>query len=85
MRHNTPFKIKKSRKTVGIFPYVSAGAASVDQAIAPNMLGRVSFQGTSWFARFVDTSCDVSVLPGQRVHVVDRQGLTLLVKPLDVE
>ena len=76
MRYNTPLE------SDGIFPRVTSGVASVEQLIMPDSPGRVLFQGTSWFARLMDTSYQLPVSPGQSVYVIERRGLVLLVEPL---
>lgn len=47
--------------------------------ILPGQTGRVLYEGNSWQAR-CDIS-DVAIAPHQKVHVVGRQGTTLLVMP----
>lgn len=55
----------------------------VEQAIAFNQRGRVKFDGTYWPARFYDPDCQATVPPNQFVTVVARDGITLLVVPID--
>jgi membrane protein implicated in regulation of membrane protease activity len=47
--------------------------------ILPGKEGRVIYEGNSWLARCEDT--DVTIAPHQPVHIVGRQGTTLLVMP----
>jgi membrane protein implicated in regulation of membrane protease activity len=47
--------------------------------ILPGKEGRVTYEGNSWLARCEDT--DVTIAPHQPVHIVGRQGTTLLVMP----
>lgn len=44
--------------------------------------GRVRFQATSWFAQLYPDS-DMTLHPGEWVNVIGRQGLTLLVVPIN--
>ncbi|MCG8361720.1 MAG: NfeD family protein [Pseudanabaenales cyanobacterium] len=55
--------------------------ARVEKTITPGCGGRVYFQATYWPARFYQSDCQLTVLPGDLVTIVGRQGLTLLVKP----
>jgi hypothetical protein len=40
---------------------------------------------TSWFAQFYQPNGQTEILPGTTVKVIGRQGLTLLVMPVDGE
>lgn len=65
------------------FAYVELG--EVEEAITTHQRGRVRFMATSWFARFYQSDAQTEVLPGTTVRVIGRQGLTLLVIPVDDE
>lgn len=55
----------------------------VIEPIGPNSTGRVQLQGVSWLARCVDTL--LHPLPvNTPVQIVDRVGLTLLIRPLAI-
>lgn len=77
MWYNTPIK------SDDVFARAASGIASIETPITPDAPGRVSFQGTTWFAKFIDTACQQPGSPGQSVLVVERRGLTLLVEPLN--
>lgn len=70
-------------ETIEWFAYVELG--EVEQTITTHQRGRVRFMATSWFARFYQPNGQTEVLPGTTVRVVGRQGLTLLVKPVNDE
>ncbi|MDJ0707784.1 MAG: NfeD family protein [Leptolyngbyaceae cyanobacterium MO_188.B28] len=55
--------------------------ARVEKTISPSCRGRVYFQATYWPARFYQPDCQATVLPGDSVTIIGRQGLTLLVRP----
>jgi membrane-bound ClpP family serine protease len=57
--------------------------SQVDEAIAPNQIGWVKYQGTFWKAQFYRSSCQVTVKPGEWVKVIGRQGIRLLVVPVN--
>ncbi|MDB9525549.1 NfeD family protein [Oscillatoria sp. CS-180] len=57
------------------------GVATVLKTIKPDHLGRVRFEATDWPARFYYPNMQSKVAPNTDVHVVGRQGLTLLVVP----
>jgi membrane protein implicated in regulation of membrane protease activity len=52
--------------------------AIVQQVVHQGRLWRVDFAGTSWNAR-----CEqqIALLPGDRVYVVSRDNITLIVEP----
>lgn len=54
--------------------------AQVRQSLSPQ--GRVWFQGQSWFAR---TAEEQEVESGNEVRIIDIDGLTLIVEPVDPE
>jgi membrane protein implicated in regulation of membrane protease activity len=49
-------------------------------AMMPNQTGRVLYEGTSWRAKCADGV--ESIEPHDRLHVVDREGITLIVMPM---
>ncbi|HEY9700394.1 MAG TPA: NfeD family protein [Trichocoleus sp.] len=53
--------------------------ATVSEPILPGEAGLVSYEGVLWKARCQIS--DISIASGQIVHVVGRQGLTLIVLP----
>ena len=54
-------------------------AVVFDELIPANTMGYVKFQGSLWRARCPQ---QVSLEPGMRVRVLDRQNLTLIVEPI---
>ena len=58
------------------------GRGIVERIITPSTPGRVYFQASYWPARFFQIGASGDLHPGAPVEVVDRDGLTLLVKPL---
>jgi len=71
----------KLPETTELFTQVELG--EVEQTITLHQRGRVRFMATSWFARFYQLNGQTEALTGTTVNVVGRQGLTLLVMPLD--
>ena len=59
--------------------------ARVERAITSGRGGRVYFQATYWPARLYQSDSQRTVLPGDMVTIMGRQGLTLLVKPGDAK
>jgi len=58
-----------------------AAQGKVIESIGPGSVGRVQLQGVSWLARCADTL--LHPLPvNTSVQIVDRVGVTLLVRPL---
>ena len=57
----------------------SDNIAVVEEMILPSYKGRVKHQGVSWLAQCEQ---NVSIQPGDRVLVVDRCNITLIVAPL---
>ena len=53
--------------------------AVVDEQICLDQRGRVRYRGSYWYAI---SEQDICILPGTRVLVIGREGLTLIVKPL---
>jgi hypothetical protein len=68
-------------ETIEWFDYAELG--EVEQTITSHQRGRVRFMATYWFARFYQPCGQTEVLPGTGVRVIGRQGLTLLVMPVD--
>lgn len=56
-----------------------ATEAEVSEAIPPNGVGEVTYEGSYWRARCQVS--DVAIAVGQIVHVIGRQGNTLIVLP----
>ena len=65
-----------------IYIFSHPGIGSVDWAIAAHCPGRVSFQATTWPAKFYQTDSQAVVQPHQSVQIVGIQGITLLVQPI---
>lgn len=59
------------------------GMGEVEETITLNQLGRVRFMATTWYAQFYFPLPPQEILPGQKVRVIGREGLTLLVVPID--
>ena len=72
-------------ETIQWFAYPKLG--KVEQAITPYQRGRVQFMSTSWFARLCRSNAyaQTELLPGTIVRILGRQGLTLIIMPLDEE
>jgi membrane protein implicated in regulation of membrane protease activity len=68
-------------QTAGVpsLPGFSKSEAIVVKAIEPYRTGRVRFQGSWWSAR---CKRDITLSPGERVSVIGRQNITLLVEPV---
>lgn len=60
-------------------PPLSKYEATVVKAIEPFRTGQIRFQGSWWSAR---CQRDIVLQPGERVNVVGRQNITLLVEPI---
>ena len=56
--------------------------ARVERTISGYYAGRVYFQATYWPARLKKPEFSDRLLPGTRVQVLGREGLTLLVAPV---
>ncbi|OLP16394.1 hypothetical protein BST81_21645 [Leptolyngbya sp. 'hensonii'] len=67
--------------TIEFFP--QTGIGQVEQTITQQQRGRVKFMASYWFARFYQPSGAMSAWPGTTVRVIGREGLTLLVAPID--
>jgi len=59
--------------------FAQAAIGQVEQPITRQQRGRVKFMATTWFARFYQPNAQTQALPGTRVKVIGREGLTLLV------
>ncbi|HEY9623651.1 MAG TPA: NfeD family protein [Crinalium sp.] len=62
------------------FPHEREG--EISEVIEPGRVWRVSHQASYWFAR---SRKRIHLSPGDRVRVVDRQGIVLLIEPLETE
>lgn len=62
-----------------IFSEVSEGI--VDEVISTEQRGRVRCFGTYWSAQMYQNNCVSKLDPDQKVFIVGRIGLTLLVSP----
>ena len=69
------FKSVKKRTTV--LEFVGQVAVAIDE-VGPGESGFVRFHGEYWKAR-----SDYTVPPGQKVKIVARDGLTLIVEPIN--
>lgn len=63
--------------------FAQPGVGEVEETITSHHRGRVSFIATTWFAQFYYPSHAVEAAPGTTVRVIGREGLTLLVVPMD--
>ncbi|MEM9213683.1 MAG: NfeD family protein [Cyanobacteria bacterium P01_F01_bin.150] len=72
----SPQKSNPSRSL--LFP--EGDRAVVLQSIEPDHLGRISYQGTHWFACGIN---DVYIPENTLVKVLSRRGTTWLVQPID--
>ena len=54
--------------------------ATVAEKIDPYHRGRVRYQGTYWYAMLSE---DAAVFPGDRVLVIGREAMTLIVQPFE--
>jgi membrane protein implicated in regulation of membrane protease activity len=55
---------------------------TIDRPITDELPGRVKALGTIWNARFYQLDGQIAIAAGDRVLVVGRQGITLLIQPL---
>ena len=55
--------------------------ATVEKRIDRYQRGRVRYQGTYWYAVLTQQAV---ALPGDRVLVIGQEGITLLVKPIEI-
>lgn len=63
-------------------PFSRSTSGTVEAMISLNHAGRVHFQATSWPARLCSRHLHAVLLPGDPVAVVGRDGITLLVTPV---
>jgi len=63
--------------------FSQAAIGNVEETITLHLRGRVRFMATTWFARFYQPGSQTEALPGTSVKVIGREGLTLLVVPID--
>jgi len=68
-------------ETIEFFSQIKIGV--VEQTITLHQRGRVRCMATTWFAQFYQPTDRRSALPGTFVKVIGREGLTLLVMPLE--
>lgn len=66
-------------RSIELFP--QPYTAEVVQPIAPQQRGRVKFRASFWPARLYQAD-ERQLLPTERVSVIGRDGITLLVEPL---
>lgn len=59
------------------------GTGVVEEAITAIRPGRVKFRATYWPARYYGQDNQATLLPNAQVIVVGRQGITLLVVPVN--
>lgn len=71
--------VEKLNLTSEVCLKYSEKIAVVEKSILPSYRGRVRFQGSSWFAQ-----CEKAIEfePGERVFVVGRRNITLIVDSL---
>lgn len=58
--------------------------AQVIQQIGPNQLGQIRFQATYWRASFARSNQEAIAKPETMVRVIGRDGLTLIVVPIEM-
>lgn len=73
----------ESPEKITLFP--KPGKGIIEQIITESQPGRVNFQATYWPARLYYPEQEVTLLPNTPVTVVGRQGITLLVVPVEME
>jgi membrane protein implicated in regulation of membrane protease activity len=73
------YRINKKRTSRKIQASTEAEALT---AMMPNQTGRVLYEGASWRAKCADGV--ESIAPHDKLHVVDREGTTLIVMPMDL-
>ncbi|MCU0523822.1 MAG: NfeD family protein [Elainella sp. Prado103] len=80
-------RLSSSNLSSNIELFAQPGIGEVVKAIAPNRRGRVRFRASFWPARLYSetsphSSAQVPALPTEKVAVVGRDGITLLVMPM---
>jgi uncharacterized protein (DUF697 family) len=65
--------------------FSSIGTGIVEKTITPTQPGRIKYQASYWPARLYSKDEQVTLLPDDPVSVVGRQGITLLVVPVNKE
>ena len=71
----------RSNFTSSVKLFKKPGNGQVKETINQDQPGRVKWKASYWPAQFYQTEAHVSILPGEQVQVVGRQGITLLVMP----
>jgi len=66
---------ESTKKQTPVLQFVGQVALAVDE-ISPGKEGFVLFHGEHWKA-----NSKATILPGQKVRVISREGLTLIVEP----
>ena len=66
---------------IELLPQVLSGI--VVQVITNGNPGRVRFRGSDWPAELYQVESQTVLLRNERVGIVGRQGITLLVRPLE--
>jgi len=54
----------------------------VERTIKPGAKGQIKFQGSYWSAALYPPHHDKAIPRGQRVTIIGREGITLLVHPM---
>ncbi len=78
-KKSEPVKSAPTAHEIKLFP--STGTGTVAETITPEHPGRVRYQATYWPARLYRDE-QITLVPNDKVQVVGRQGLTLLVVPV---
>lgn len=71
----------ESPKKITLFP--KPGMGIIEEIITESQPGRVNFQATYWPARLYNPEHKVILLPNTSVVVIGREGITLLVVPVN--
>ena len=71
----------RSNSTSSVKLFKKPDYGQVKETINQARPGRVKWKSSYWPAQFYQTEAHVSILPGEQVQVVGRQGITLLVVP----